>query len=166
LVGVLGASLYLLIRRWLLGPNWFRFLTIGLGSGAVGGSFLLHSDGVDFRVLEPQWLAMAVFVAVPALFGVAIGPAVEMIERYPVPAGRRQFVAPTVILAIGPAGIITALFVTPALFVYVAAQTPNNEASKPLPSVIVVIVRLIWLTIALLGLLALVGDIRAINRLD
>jgi hypothetical protein len=165
-VGVLGAALYLLIRHWLLGPTLFRYLTIGLGSGAVGGSFLLHSDGVDFRVLEPRWLAMALFVAVPALFGVAIGPAVEMIERHPVPAGWRQFAAPAVILAIGPAGIIPALFVAPGLFVYVAAQTPSNEASKPLPAVIGVIVRTAWLAIALLGLLALIGDIRAINRFD
>ena len=166
LVGVLGAALYLLLRRWLLGPDWFRYLTAGLGAGAVGGSMLLHSDGVDFRVLEPRWLAMALFVTVPALFGVAIGPAVEMIERRATPAGSRQFAAPAVILAIGPAGIIPALFVAPGLFVYVAAQSPSNEASQPLPAVIAVIVRLAWLVIALLGLLALIGDIRAINRFD
>jgi hypothetical protein len=165
-VGVLGAALYLLVRPWLLGPNWFRYLTIGLGSGAVVGSMLLHSDGVDFRVLEPRWLAMGLFVAVPALFGVAIGPAVEMIERRAMPAGWRQFAAPAVILAIGPAGIIPALFVAPVLFVYVAAQSPSNEASKPMPPVIGLIVRTVWLAIALLGLFALIGDIRAINRFE
>ncbi len=165
-VGLLGAALYLLIRHWLLGPHWFRYLTIGLGSGAVGGSFLLHSDGVDFRVLQPSWLAMALFVAVPALFGMAIGPAVEMIARRPMPAGWQQFAAPAVILAIGPAGIIPALFVAPGLFVYVAAQTPSHEVSKPLPAVIGAIVRALWLAIAVAGLLALISDIRAINRLN
>ena len=165
-VGVLGAALYLLVRPWLLGPAWFRYLTIGLGCGAVVGSMLLHSDGVDFRVLEPRWLAMALFVAVPALFGVAIGPAVEMIERRAVPAGWRQVAAPAVILAIGPAGIIPALFVAPGLFVYVAAQSSSNEVSRPLPSVVGVIVRVAWLAIALLGLLALIGDIRAISRFE
>lgn len=165
-VGVLGAALYLLIRPWLLGPTWFRYLTIGLGSGSVGGSFLLHSDGVDFRVLEPGWLAMALFVAVPALFGVAIGPVVEMIERRTMPAGWQQFAAPAVILAIGPAGIIPALFVAPGLFVYVAAQAPSHESSKPMPVVIGAIVRVVWLAIAVAGLLALIGDIRAINRFD
>jgi hypothetical protein len=165
-VGVVGAALYLLIRPWLLGPRWFRYLTIGLGSGAVGGSFLLHSDGVDFRVLEPRWLAMALFVAVPALFGAAIGPAVERIARRPMPDGWRQFAAPAAILAIGPGGIIPALFVAPGLFVYVAAQSPSNEASQPLPAVIGVIVRAVWLAIAVAGLLALIGDIRAINRFD
>ncbi len=165
-VGVLGAGVYLLVRRWLVGPIWFRYLTVGLGSGAVVGSMLLHSDGVDFRVLAPRWLAMALFVAVPALFGVAIGPAVEMIERRPMPAGWRQFAAPAVILAIGPAGIIPALFVAPGLFVYVAAQSPSNEASQPWPPVIGVILRTVLLAIVLLGLFALIGDIRAINRLE
>jgi hypothetical protein len=163
-VGVLGAALYLLVRRWLLGPNWFRYLTIGLGCGAVVGSMLLHADGIDFRVLEPRWLAMALFIAVPALFGVAIGPVVELISRRPVPLGWRQFVAPAVMLAIGPAGLFPMLFVAPGLFVYVAAQSPSNEASKPMPSVIVVIVRAAWLAIALLGLVALIGDIRDITQ--
>jgi hypothetical protein len=52
------------------------------------------------------------------------------------------------------------------LFIYVAAQSPSNEASAPLPSAIGTLVRAAWLAIALLGLLALIGDIRAINRLD
>jgi hypothetical protein len=54
----------------------------------------------------------------------------------------------------------------PGLFVYVAAQTPSNEASKPMPESIGVIVRLALLAIAVAGLLALIGDIRAINRFD
>lgn len=163
-VGVLGAGLYLLVRRWLLGPTWFRYLTIGLGCGVVVGSMLLHADGIDFRVLEPRWLAMALFIALPALFGLAIGPAVESMVRRRVPVGWRQFVAPAVMLAIGPAGIFPMLFVAPGLFVYVAAQSPSNEEAKPMPPVIVGIVRAAWLTIALLGLIALIGDIRDITQ--
>ena len=96
----------------------------------------------------------------------AIGPAVETIAGRATPAAWRQFAAPALILAIGPGGIIPALIVAPGLFVYVAAQSPSNEVSRPLPSTIAVIVRAAWLTIALLGLLALIGDIRAINRLN
>jgi hypothetical protein len=161
-VGVLGAALYLLVRFWLLGPKWFRYLTVGFGCGAVVGSMLLHADGIDFRVLKPMWLAIALFVALPALFGLAIGPVVEWMERRPVPGGWPQFVAPAVMLAIGPAGAFAMLFVAPALFVYVAAHSPSSEASKPLPSMVVVIVRAVWLGIALLGLVALIGDIREI----
>jgi hypothetical protein len=164
-VGVVGAVLYLLIRRSLLGPIWFRYLTIGLGCGAVVGSMLLHSDGIDFRLLEPPWLAMGLFVAVPAVFGVIIGPAAEMVERYPIPAGWRQFAAPAVVLAIGPAGVIPMLFVAPVVFVYAAVHTGRADGSPPAPPVIGLIVRAAWLAIALLGLFALIGDIRAINRL-
>jgi hypothetical protein len=163
-VGVLGAALYLLVRRWLLGPNWFRHVTVGLACGAVVGSMLLHADGIDFRVLEPRWLAMALFVAVPALFGLAIGPAVEWMTSRPVPAGWRQFAAPAAMLAVGPAGIFPMLFVAPGLFVYVAAQSSSSEVSKPLPAALVVVVRAALLAIALLGLVALIGDIRDITR--
>jgi hypothetical protein len=164
-VGVVGAVLYLLIRRSLLGPIWFRYLTIGLGCGVVVGSMLLHSDGVDFRLLEPPWLAMGLFVAVPAVFGAAIGPAAEMVERYAMPSGWRKFAAPVVVLAIGPAGVIPTLLVAPVVFVYAAVHTGSADDSQPAPPVIGLIVRAAWLAIALLGLLALIGDIRAINRL-
>jgi hypothetical protein len=56
------------------------------------------------------------------------------------------------------------LVVAPALFVYAAAQSPSNEESKPLPSGVVLIVRAVWLAIALLGLVALIGDIQDITE--
>ncbi len=164
-VGVVGAMLYLLVRPWLLGPNWFRYVTIGLGCGAVVGSMLLHSDGIDFLLLKPPWLAMGLFVALPALFGVTIGPALEMAERYPMPAGWRKFAAPAVVLAIGPGGLIPMVFVAPVVFVYAAVRTGRAAGDPPTPPVLGLIARVAWLAIALIGLIALVGDIRAINRL-
>ena len=36
-------------------------------AGAItGGAMLVHEDGVDFRVLEPHWLAVSLFIIVPA----------------------------------------------------------------------------------------------------
>jgi hypothetical protein len=165
LVGVLGAMLYLLIRPSLLGPRWFRFVTVGLGSGAVAGSMLLHADGIDFRVLEPGWLAMGLFIAVPFLFGVAVGPAVEMLERRRTPTGWHQFIAPAVALAIGPAGLIMSLVAAPVIFVYTAVRADTDDTSAPVPRIVGQVVRVVWLGIAVLGLVALIGDIRAINRL-
>jgi hypothetical protein len=165
-VGVVGAVLYLLIRRWLLGPTWFRCLTIGLGCGAVVGSMLLHADGIDFRALEPRWLAMSVFVAVPALFGVAIGPVVERVERASMPAGWRQFVGPAVALAIGPAAIIATLLAAPVVFVYAALQFERTDSDRPVHAAVALLVRSAWLVVAMIGLVALIGDIQAINRLD
>src|SRR5262245_36951021 len=32
-VGIIGALAYRLVARYLLGPRWFRYLTVGLASG-------------------------------------------------------------------------------------------------------------------------------------
>ena len=69
--GVIGAAVYQWVRPWLIGPQWFRYVTVGLACGAVVGSMLIHADGIDFRALTPTWLAIALFVALPFLFGVA-----------------------------------------------------------------------------------------------
>ena len=34
--------------------------------GVVGGAAIIHRDGVDFTVLEPRALAIAMFIAIPA----------------------------------------------------------------------------------------------------
>ena len=56
--GIIGAAVYQWVRPWLIGPQWFRYLTVGLASGAVVGSMLIHADGIDFRALTPTWLAI------------------------------------------------------------------------------------------------------------
>ena len=53
--------------------------TAFIAAGAVVGSMLVHSDGVDFRLLKPLWLAIGLFVALPALFAVAIGVGVDRV---------------------------------------------------------------------------------------
>jgi hypothetical protein len=110
-VGLVGATAYLLVRPWLLGPAWFGDLTVGLGSGAVVGSMLLHADGVDFRLLTPRWFAMGLFVALPAAFGVAIGPAVRTVEGWDRPTGWRQLVAPAIVLVLGPGALVASVVV-------------------------------------------------------
>ena len=164
IVGVIGALLYLAIRGWLLGPRWFRTLTIGLGCGAVVGSMLLHSSGVDFLVLSPRWLAMALFVALPAFFGMVIGPAVEFVERRPLPKGWRQFVAPALALALGPSAVFALIVVAPGTFVYAAVRSVAVQAVQG-PAAIRVIVRAGWLAVAVLGLAALLRDVRSISAL-
>ena len=57
--GVIGAAVYQWVRPWLIGPQWFRYVTVGLACGAVVGSMLIHADGIDFRALTPTWLAIA-----------------------------------------------------------------------------------------------------------
>lgn len=67
-LGLLGAGLYTALRGLTTGPAWFRLLSISVGAGVVVGSQLVHSDGVDFRVLEPLWLAVGLFVLLPMVY--------------------------------------------------------------------------------------------------
>lgn len=68
LLGVLGAGIYVALRGLMVGPRWFRVLSVSLGGGTVVASQLVHADGVDFTLLGPLWLAVALFVLVPAVF--------------------------------------------------------------------------------------------------
>ena len=47
----------------------------------VVGSMLIHADGVDFTVLKPTWLAVGLFIALPALSALTIAAAVDRIGR-------------------------------------------------------------------------------------
>ena len=81
LVGIVGGLAYLVIRRWLIGGAALRVATCALGAGLVVGSMLVHGDGIDFVLLSPRWLAVALFVAIPALFGALVVPLVERFDR-------------------------------------------------------------------------------------
>lgn len=67
-LGVIGAFCYLAVRRLMVGPKWFRLLSISLGPAVVIGAILVHADGVDFRVLDPAWLAAVLFILVPGAY--------------------------------------------------------------------------------------------------
>lgn len=67
IVGVFGGLVFLGIRNLRFGPPWFRTTSMTVGPTVVAGSILVHSDGIDFRILEPTWLAIGLFVALPAL---------------------------------------------------------------------------------------------------
>lgn len=66
-LGVLGAGLYFVLRGLFIGPRWFQVLSISVGPAVVVGSMLVHLDGVDFT-LDPAWLGVAMFVAIPGLY--------------------------------------------------------------------------------------------------
>jgi hypothetical protein len=70
--GVLGAGFYLALRGLAIGPEWFRMLSLSLGPGVVIGSMIVHADGVDFTLLDPLWLAVLLFVLIPAVYVVLL----------------------------------------------------------------------------------------------
>jgi hypothetical protein len=58
-VEVIGAPVYSAVQPWLLGPAWFRRLTVAAGARAVVGLMLAHADGIDHRLLTIVWMAIA-----------------------------------------------------------------------------------------------------------
>jgi hypothetical protein len=66
--GVVGAGVYALVRGLMLGPRWFQVLSVAGGPAVVVGAAIVHTDGVDFNLLSPAWLAIGLFVAVPGLY--------------------------------------------------------------------------------------------------
>jgi hypothetical protein len=71
-LGVLGAAFYALLRGLRIGPPWFRTASISLGPAVVVGEMLVHTDGVDFTVLQPVELAIGLFVLIPGLYALAL----------------------------------------------------------------------------------------------
>ena len=163
--GIIGAAAYQWVRPWLLGPWWFRRLTVAHGSGVVVGSMLVHADGIDFRVLKPTWLAIGLFIALPALFGLAIGSAVDRIERPGswTTAGWKRWALPIVLVAPFPPTLPILLVATAVLAVWLMVRPLGAVEWLRRSTGNGFVVRALWLGIALLGLVALRNDITAIT---
>jgi hypothetical protein len=165
-VGILGAAAYQWVRPWLIGPVWFRYLTLALASGVVVGSMLVHADGVDFNLLDPMWFAVALFVMLPAIFALAIAWAVEYVERREGPAGHRRWLLPVVLpLLVPPTIIVIGLAALIAAAWMSFRQTADVAAIARKPAVGFAM-RGLWLGIAVLGAFALFGDIAELRRLN
>jgi hypothetical protein len=67
-LGMLGGLFYLVVRSWM--PNRWRVPAMALFFGLVGGAGLVSPDGIDFRVLSPLPLAVAMFVAIAVAYGI------------------------------------------------------------------------------------------------
>lgn len=79
-LGMIAALLYLGARPFLV---QFRFTVpvMALFYGVVGGALLVNPDGVDFTLLEPAALAIAMFVAIFAAFGAIVARFVDAAAR-------------------------------------------------------------------------------------
>jgi hypothetical protein len=160
-VGVLGAGVYRAVRPWLLGPTWFRRFTVAAASGAVAGSMLIHADGIDFRVLQPTWFAVGLFVLLPALFGLAIAVGVDRVAATASSHSWRRWIGATLLVVAFPPSIMVVAVAAVILVLWVPTRR-ELESLGELPKFAGVMIRAGWLAIALLGLMALVGDVRAL----
>lgn len=168
-VGVLGAAAYQWVRPWLIGPRWFRYATLALAAGAVVGSMLVHADGIDFVLLDPMWLAVSLFVALPAVFAVCIAFAVDRVDRHldQHPAGgRRRWVVPVLLVVAFPPVVVVLMIAVAVLVPWVLVRDEPPVRSLVGRPVAANAVRVAWLAIAVLGLMALVGDIADLRAMS
>jgi hypothetical protein len=89
-VGVVGWLTYLVVRPLLFGPTWFRWFSLSLPPAVVAASLVVHPGGVDFTVLQPLWLTVGLFVAVPATYGPLMHAAMLRFGGAPAGAGLVQ----------------------------------------------------------------------------
>ena len=74
-------GLIVVLGRIFLKSRWMPLAWASAGA-SVGGAVLIHGDGVDFKLLEPHWFAVALFIAIPAAGGGLIAWLVERIDGY------------------------------------------------------------------------------------
>ncbi len=125
ILGVFGGIFYLAVRSWA--PKRWRAALFGVFGGIVGGAAVIRPGGIDFTLLDPLPLAIAMFIALPAAYGVVVS---RLIERWlqggSGPGGSQAWVLgliPLLLLAfIGPVGFVVAA-ATPALW-YVHRTAP------------------------------------------
>lgn len=165
MVGMIGAAAYLAVAPRLIGPTWFRRATTGAAAGAFGGAMLVHADGIDFTMLRPTWLAIALFITLPAVFGTFVGSVVDAVAREGSWTRRRPWSWLLPIVAVGAFPPTVALLVVSApvfgAWVIVSQCVPVVERLRR-AAAYVVVVRALWLAVALLGAAALVRDTQAV----
>lgn len=164
-VGVLGTAAYRAVSPRLIGPMWFRRVTVASACAAVVGSMLVHDEGVDFHFLTPTWLAIGLFVALPGLFGLLIGPWVDHVARHESwPTARwARWALPIVLVACFPLTLFVVVPAAAVLFVWVTVRSFPPVRSVRRSGPFTVAVQGLWLGIAAWGLVSLVGDITAIS---
>lgn len=74
--GILG-SFYGIARHVFDGSKPLSRVGVVTAIGSFSGAAIVHTDGVDFRFLEPVWLSVALFVALPALWAATLVPLTE-----------------------------------------------------------------------------------------
>lgn len=106
-MGAIGGLFYLGVRGWL--PRRSRPLVMGIFGGVVGGAIFIQPGGGDFTLLDPLWLAVSLFIALPAVYGIVMSVLVErlMDERSSLQRSRGWWALTPLpfLVLLGPLGI-------------------------------------------------------------
>jgi hypothetical protein len=96
-----------IIRMVTSGPTWAVAIGTGLASASFVGAAIVHTDGVDFRLLDPLWLTVGLFLLLPGLWGATVVIVTErllrsdLIEGLPTRVHRRYWGAIGWVLLVG-----------------------------------------------------------------
>lgn len=71
-LGAVAGLVWVAVRGLRFGPRWWRAVSMPLAAAVVVGNALVHSDGVDFTLLEPPAVAVGLTLAVPVLATVIV----------------------------------------------------------------------------------------------
>lgn len=135
--GVLYAALRGALPRRLRLPLWVSF------AAALGGATIVHEDGVDFTLLEPASLAVALFVALPAAAAAVVVLLVERWSRVEAWSDRRLAVGLSVAAAAGTfaVGFAAAVWAGAVLLRRAGLHDPVLRAGRvAVPAALVVVV--------------------------
>lgn len=129
--GAVGLALFSLLRRWLPAPSLVAgWVGVALGAGLlVRPSGLLNSTNPDFRILTPVALAVALCLAILALFGATFGVLVDhLASHWPRPGWTPKGVASVLPFAL----LIPAppLFVATLLAVLAGAVVAGQRSQR------------------------------------
>ncbi len=70
--GLIGGALWVFFRGLRFGPRWWRVVSMPLAALIIVGDALVHSDGVDFTLLDPPLVTIGLVLTVPALATVLV----------------------------------------------------------------------------------------------
>jgi len=120
-LGAIVGVLYVALRGAL--PAAWRLGAWTLVGTTVGGSAILHADGVDFNLIEPTWLAVVTFVAIPAGGAALMAILVERWDRWWFTDRRRTIVAALPVAVLIPLVVPALVAVVVVVVVSAASQS-------------------------------------------
>ena len=123
-IGVLAALLFLVARPFVARLGGAVVPVMAVFYGVVGGAMMVHRDGIDFRVLEPALLAIALFVAICAAFGAVVAWLVDAAAAEGAWPSRRSWwlLVPPLVLVLIPPFVVVAF--AAGAFNWLARTTP------------------------------------------
>jgi hypothetical protein len=114
-LGILGGLFYLIVRGWI--PERRRVVVMTVYVGLVGGAGLISPDGIDFELLSPRSLAVAMFVAIAVAYGAVMPWLTERMLREDSVMRRRPWAWIVGLLPLALANIVGILVLVLAMLV-------------------------------------------------